>query len=43
MPEMRRGARPEGVTDDALPLVVPSYIGDVRIGQGKVTLYKSVK
>ena len=41
--QMRRGARPEGVTDDALPLVVPPYIGDVRIGQGKVTLYKSVK
>ena len=41
--QMRRGARPEGVTDDALPLVVPSYIGDVRIGQGKVTLYKSVQ
>ncbi|HET7458091.1 MAG TPA: hypothetical protein VFJ74_10575 [Gemmatimonadaceae bacterium] len=41
--QIRRGARPEGVADDALPLVVPSYIGDVRVGQGRVTLYKNVK
>lgn len=41
--QIRRGARPAGVADDALPLVVPSYIGDVRVGQGRVTLYKNVK
>ena len=40
---VRRGARPEGVTDDGLPLVVPPYIGDVRVAGGKVTLYKNVK
>lgn len=39
--QIRRGARPEGVADDALPLEVPTYIGDVRVGQGRVTLYKS--
>lgn len=35
-----RGARPPGLADDALPLVVPTYLGDVRTGQGQVTLYK---
>jgi hypothetical protein len=29
------------VSDDGLPLVVPSYIGDVRTEPGKITLYKS--
>ena len=38
-----RGARPEGVAPDALPLVVPEQIGDVRVGRGKVTLYKTVQ
>lgn len=35
-----RGTRPEGLSDDGLPLVVPQYVGDVRIEPGKVTLYK---
>jgi hypothetical protein len=38
-----RGSRPEGLAPDALPLVVPEQIGDVRVGRGKVTLYKSVQ
>jgi hypothetical protein len=37
---VNRGARPEGLADDALPLVVPRYIGDVRVGEGRVTVYK---
>jgi hypothetical protein len=36
------GTRPQGVSDDALPLVVPSYIADVRIRNKKITLYKAV-
>jgi hypothetical protein len=36
-----RGSRPEGLADDGLPLLVPQYIGDVRVEPGKVTLYKS--
>lgn len=36
-----RGSRPEGLSEDGLPLVVPRYIGDVRVEPGKVTLYKS--
>ena len=38
-----RGARPEGVAPDALPLEVPEHIGDTRVGQGRVTLYKNVQ
>jgi hypothetical protein len=36
-----RGARPPGLAEDGLPLEVPPFIADVRIGQGNVTLYKS--
>lgn len=38
-----RGSRPEGIAPDALPLVVPEQIGDVRVGRGKITLYKNVQ
>ena len=38
-----RGARPEGVAADALPLLVPEQIGDVRVARGRVTLYKNVQ
>lgn len=40
--KIRRGTRPEGVADDALALVTPSYIGDVRVAKSRVTLYKTV-
>jgi hypothetical protein len=35
-------ARPKGIADDALPLPIPSYIADVRIRNGKITLYKAI-
>jgi hypothetical protein len=38
---IEKGARPEGVSEDGLPLVVPQYIGDVRVEPGKVTLYRA--
>jgi hypothetical protein len=38
-----KGSRPEGIADDALPLVIPVHIGDVRIGKGQITLYKVVR
>ena len=41
VPRIGRGRRPEGVAPDALPLMVPPYIGDVRIARGRVTLYRS--
>jgi hypothetical protein len=38
-----KGARPEGIADDALPLITPVHIGDVRIRNGQITLYKVVR
>jgi hypothetical protein len=37
------GVRPADMRSDALPLSVPDYVGDIRIANGKVTLYKNVK
>ena len=37
-----RGTRPEGVAPDALPLEIPRHIGDVRIGSGRITLYRTL-
>ena len=36
-----KGARPEGVADDGLPLLVPTYLADVRIAAGRVVLYRN--
>lgn len=36
-----QGARPEGIAADALPLEIPEYIADVRIGENTVTLIKT--
>ncbi|MFN2635806.1 MAG: hypothetical protein ABR585_02105 [Gemmatimonadaceae bacterium] len=33
----------EGVSQNSLPMVMPAYISDVRIANGRITLYKSVK
>lgn len=41
--QMKRGKKVEGISPNGLPMVMPSYISDVRIGDGKITLYKSVK
>jgi hypothetical protein len=38
-----KGARPAGIGDDALPLITPVHIGDVRIKNGQITLYKVVR
>ena len=38
-----KGARPKGLDDNALPVAIPSYIGDVRVAKGKITLYKNVQ
>ena len=40
--QTERGSRPEGLAEDGLPIVVPKYLGDVRIANGRVTLYKTV-
>ena len=41
--QMKRGKAVEGVSQNGLPMVMPSYISDVRISEGKITLYKSVR
>jgi hypothetical protein len=38
-----KGARPPQIADDALPLITPVHIGDVRIRNGQITLYKVVR
>jgi len=40
--QLSHAPRPAGVDQDALPLPIPPYIGDVRVSKGKITLYKSV-
>jgi hypothetical protein len=40
--QTERGSRPDGLSSDGLPIVVPAYLGDVRIADGRVTLYKTV-
>ncbi len=32
--------RPEGVSDDALAVTIPEWIGDVRIANGAITVYR---
>lgn len=40
---MKRGTQPQGISQNGLPMVMPAYISDVRISNGKITLYKSVR
>jgi hypothetical protein len=35
--------RPDGVSPDALPVQLPSYVADLRVTNGRVTLYKTVE
>ena len=35
-----KSVRPEGVSPDGLAFTIPEYIGDVRIANGQVTLYR---
>ena len=41
--QMKRGKAVEGVSQNGLPMVMPPYISDVRISNGRITLYKSVR
>jgi hypothetical protein len=38
-----KGTRPPGIADNGLPLITPVHIGDVRIKDGQITLYKVVR
>ena len=37
------GPRQAGLSDNGLPIAIRSYIGDVRVQNGKITLYKNVQ
>ena len=39
--QITHGARPDGVAADALPVTTPKTLGDVRIANHNVTLYKT--
>lgn len=39
--EMSRGERPPELAPDGIPLRTPEFIGDVRVEDGRVTMYKS--
>ena len=41
--QMKRAKQVEGISQNGLPMVMPAYISDVRISNGKITLYKSVR
>lgn len=41
--QMSRADRPAGLSPDGLPLKTPPYIGDVRVSNGNITLYKTVQ
>ncbi|MES2177247.1 MAG: hypothetical protein V4550_05225 [Gemmatimonadota bacterium] len=40
--QISRGNRPEGISPNALPVTTPKTLGDVRIANHLVTLYKTV-
>jgi hypothetical protein len=39
---LAKGARPAGLSADGLAVPTPPYLGDVRIANGRVTLYKGL-
>jgi hypothetical protein len=39
--QITHGARPEGVAPDALPVITPRSLADVRVANRRVTLYKT--
>ena len=39
--QISHGKRPEGIAPDALPVITPTTLGDVRIANHLVTLYKT--
>ena len=41
--QLKRGRQTEGVSANGLPMVMPAYISDVRIADGRITLYKTTR
>jgi hypothetical protein len=40
---IRKGEMPPGIAGDAFPMPLPPYISDVRIADGRITVYKNVR
>lgn len=40
--EFRKGDRASGVATNALPMPMPEYISDIRIANGRITVYKNL-
>ena len=38
--QIRRGTVPPGVSENGLPFVVPTYLGDARVSGDNITIYK---
>ena len=38
-----RSPRPAALDENGLPISIPSYVGDVRVSNGRITLYKNVQ
>lgn len=39
--EVRRGTVPEGIADEGLPLVIPEYIREVRVTEGRINIHRN--
>src|SRR6476660_6318454 len=39
--EVRRGNIPDGVAQNGFPMPLPNYISDIRISNGRITIYKN--
>jgi len=39
---IRKGVMPAGISPNGLPMKLPQYIGDVRITNGRIVVYKNV-
>jgi hypothetical protein len=39
--QMRRGVIPTGVAQNGFPMSLPDYISDIRIANGRITVYKN--
>ncbi len=39
--QMRKGTLPEGISPEGIPMKMPAYVGDVRIADGRLTVYKT--
>ena len=39
--QIRRGTMPDGVAQNGFPMPLPNYISDIRIANGRITIYKN--